>query len=102
MLGRRQTITAADLTQLQYTKCVIKEALRSLSLLLAVRFTDLFQPARSGLAHGVIISASESRLKGRRVRLSAVLLSGNNLRQVVHTHVFSASKQYKLVPVKRR
>ena len=35
------------------------------------------------------------------VRLPAVPLSGNNLRQVVHTCA-SVAKQYKLVPVKQR
>ena len=38
------------------------------------------------------------RLERSRVQLPAILLSGNNLRQVVHTHV-PVTKQYNLVPV---
>ena len=34
------------------------------------------------------------------VQLPAVLLSGNDLRQVCHTHVPLFTKQYKLVPAK--
>ena len=45
----------------------------------------------------------DSRLKRVAVRLPAVPLSGNDLRQVVHTHTrASVTKQYKLVPVKGR
>ena len=36
---------------------------------------------------GVMVRTLDSRLKGSRVQLSAVPLSGSNLRQVVHTHV---------------
>jgi len=36
---------------------------------------------------GVMVATLDSRLKGSRVRLPAVPLSGNNPRQVVHTHV---------------
>ena len=36
---------------------------------------------------GVVVRALDLRLKRSRVRISAVPLSGNNLGQVVHTHV---------------
>ena len=39
---------------------------------------------------GVIVSALDSRLKRSRVRLAAVSFSGDNLRQVVHTHTHAA------------
>jgi len=41
VLGARQTITADDLAKLHYTKCVIKEALRSLLVLPTLRLTYL-------------------------------------------------------------
>ena len=37
-----------------------------------------------------------------RVQVPAISLSGNNLRQLVHTHNASVTDQYNLVPVKRR
>jgi len=46
-----------------------------------------------------MVRALYLRLKRSRVRISAVPLSGNNLGQVVHTHV-PATKQYSLVLVK--
>ena len=46
-----------------------------------------------------MVRALDLRLKRSRVRISAVPLSGNNLGQVVHTHV-PVTKQYSLVPVK--
>jgi len=36
---------------------------------------------------GVVVRALDMRLKRSRVRISAVPLSGNNLGQVVYTHV---------------
>ena len=52
---------------------------------------------RTSLA--VEIDSAISRLK---VAGSTVPLSGNNLGQVVHTHVPLSAKQYNLVPVKGR
>ena len=51
-----------------------------------------------------MVSASDLRLKKSRVRISAVPLSGNNLGQVVHTHVplLPSSAAWQLVPAKRR
>jgi len=48
-----------------------------------------------------MIRAPDLRLKRSRVRISTVLLSGNNLGQVVPTRAF-VTKQYNLVPVKGR
>jgi len=49
---------------------------------------------------GVMFRAFDLQLKRSRVRISTVPLSGNNLGQVVHTHV-PVSQSY-LVPIKGR
>jgi len=65
-------------------------------------------PKSSDIAHppgGAMVRTFDLRVATKRlrswVRLSVVLLSGNNLRQVVCTRA-SVTKQYKLVPVKGR
>jgi len=44
-------------------------------------------PWAVGCPGGIVVRALDLRLKRSPVRLPAVLLSGNNLGQVVHTHV---------------
>jgi len=50
-----------------------------------------------------MVRALDSRLKNVASSIPGLVLSGNNLGQVVHTHTrASVTKQYNLAPVKGR
>ena len=52
---------------------------------------------------GIMVRALDSRLKNVASSIPGLVLSGNNLGQVVHTHTrASVTKQYNLAPVKGR